>query len=76
MVKNEFKFTEEDVKKLRKMAGLTQQKAAESMWLKSSSSWRDWENGRYNMSKGNVEYFCLKNEINFSKVLMNSGNPL
>lgn len=76
MILSEFIFTKENVKALRKKACLTQQEAAESLRLKSSASWRDWESGKYQMSKGTVEYFCLKNEISFSEILTNSGNPL
>jgi DNA-binding transcriptional regulator YiaG len=71
---NEFIFTKEDILTLRKEANFTQQEAAESLQLKSGSSWRDWESGRYKMSKGNVEYFCLKNNICFERVLACSGN--
>jgi DNA-binding transcriptional regulator YiaG len=72
----DFKFSSDNVKELRRQSGLTQQKAAESIQLKSSASWRDWESGRFKMSKGNVEYFCLKNNISFEYILTISGNPL
>ena len=72
--KNKFKFTKENVKALRESAGLTQQKAAESILLKSSASWRDWESGRSQMSPSTVEYFCLKNDISFKEVSKISGN--
>ena len=71
-----FIFTKENVKSLRQDTGLTQQRAAESIQLKSSASWRDWESGKYNMSKGTVEYFCLKNGIDFAGVLIKSGNTI
>lgn len=71
-----FIFTKENVRSLRQDAGLTQQKAAESIQLKSSASWRDWESGKYKMSKGTAEYFCLKNSINFAGVLVKSGNTI
>jgi transcriptional regulator with XRE-family HTH domain len=67
----EFNFTKDDVRALREKAGLTQQKAAESIQLKSGASWRDWELGKYRISKGTVEYFCIKNKISFNKTLKN-----
>ena len=69
---SEFNFTKDDVRALREHVGLTQQKAAESIQLKSDASWREWESGKYKMSKGTVEYFCLKNGISFDEVLINS----
>jgi predicted DNA-binding protein (UPF0251 family) len=69
-----FKFTEKDVRAMRLKAGLTQQRAAESMLLKSSSSWRDWENSRFKMGKARVEYFCMKNNLCFNEILADSGN--
>jgi DNA-binding transcriptional regulator YiaG len=75
-LQTKFKFTKEDVKGLRDSAGLTQQKASESILLKSSSSWRDWESGRSPMGKATVEYFCLKNNLCFESVLKESGNAL
>ncbi len=72
----EFLFGIKDVKALRTAVKLTQQQAAESLQLKSSSSWRDWESGRHQMTKGHVEYFCLKNNLSFDQVLIDSGNSL
>jgi predicted DNA-binding protein (UPF0251 family) len=72
----DFNFTKEDVKALRIRAGLTQQQASESIQLRSSSSWRDWESGKYKITKGTVEYFCLKNECSFQSVLKESGKTL
>jgi DNA-binding transcriptional regulator YiaG len=72
---SEFSFTKENVKALRKQAGLTQQQAAESIQRKTSASWRDWESGNYAMTKATVEYFCLKNNLSFKQVLASTQSP-
>jgi hypothetical protein len=59
----EVNLTNKQVIQLRKMAGKTQEKAANDLHQKDGAFWRKFENGTRDISSSQVELFCLKNNI-------------
>jgi DNA-binding transcriptional regulator YiaG len=52
--------TPEEIKEVRKKAGLTQQQAAELVHRAAGSRWREWEGGKYGIDLAVWELFLLK----------------
>lgn len=61
--------TREQIKEIRKLAGLTQQQAAELVHRADGARWREWEGGKYNIDLAVWELFLVKTGLRPSKGL-------
>ena len=52
--------TATEIKEARKLAGLTQQQAAELVHRADGARWREWEGGKYGIDLAVWELFLLK----------------
>ena len=52
--------TPEQIKRLRKLSGLTQQQAALLVHAHDSAAWRKWESGTYSIPLATWELFLIK----------------
>lgn len=52
--------TPAEIKEVRMLAGLTQQKAAELVHRADGARWREWEGGKYEIDMAVWELFLVK----------------
>lgn len=55
--------TPAEIKAVRTLAGLTQQKAAELVHRADGARWREWEGGKYEVDMAVWELFLVKTEL-------------